>query len=338
MSRLDELPLDQRAALALLLAQRKSYAEVSGMLGIADRAVHDRAHAALAVLAPAQARGLSAEDRESIGEHLLGQQTGIAERLRTRTLLDTSAQARDWAHAVRAELAPLAGDALPEVPTVEEPGAIAAASAPAGGASATAVATPAPPSAGRGGRPPAPGASARATGAGTGPPLPSSRVGGALVLAAIVAAVVVAVVLLTSGGSSHKHAHGSGASTAAAATTTTGPAVTAKIPLRSPSSASRSVGLLQILAEGSKRAFYVVAEHMPASNGFFYALWLYNSPTRQEPLGKAPPVGSSHRLEGGGALPADAGEFHEVLLTRETSPRPSHPGTIVLRGAFTAGA
>ena len=52
MSRLDELPPDQRAALSLLLRQRKSYAEVATLLGISERAVHDRAHAALAVLAP----------------------------------------------------------------------------------------------------------------------------------------------------------------------------------------------------------------------------------------------------------------------------------------------
>ena len=61
MSRLDELPPDQRAALSLLLRQHKSYAEVAALLGIAERAVHDRAHAALAVLAPAQARELTPE-------------------------------------------------------------------------------------------------------------------------------------------------------------------------------------------------------------------------------------------------------------------------------------
>jgi len=54
MSRLDELPPDQRAALSLLLRQRKGYAEVAGLLHIPARAVHDRAHAALAVLARAR--------------------------------------------------------------------------------------------------------------------------------------------------------------------------------------------------------------------------------------------------------------------------------------------
>ena len=74
MSRLDELPPDQRAALSLLLRQRKSYADVAAILGIPARAVHDRAHVALAMLAPRQARGLAPEHREEIGEYLLGQQ------------------------------------------------------------------------------------------------------------------------------------------------------------------------------------------------------------------------------------------------------------------------
>ncbi len=69
MSRLDDLPPDQRATLSLLLGQRKSYAEVGELLGIPDRAVHDRAHAALAVLDPVEARALTAERREDVGEY-----------------------------------------------------------------------------------------------------------------------------------------------------------------------------------------------------------------------------------------------------------------------------
>ena len=104
MSRLDDLPHDQRAALSLLLRQRKSYAEVASLLGIEQRAVHDRAHAALAVLAPREARQLSAERREEIGEYLLGQQASLGGRLRTRTYLEGSAPARGWARALAAEL------------------------------------------------------------------------------------------------------------------------------------------------------------------------------------------------------------------------------------------
>ena len=79
------------------------------MLGIAEHAVHDRAHAALAVLAPRQARELTPDRRLEIGDYLLGQQPGVAERLRTRTLLGSSEPARAWATALAAQLAPLAG-------------------------------------------------------------------------------------------------------------------------------------------------------------------------------------------------------------------------------------
>jgi len=322
MSRLDELPPDQRAALSLLLRQRKSYTEVAAMLGIAERAVHDRAHAALAVLAPRLAREVPREHREEVGDYLLGQQAGVAERLRTRTYLGGSEPARAWALALSAELAPLSGGPLPDVPP---PQAAAVPSGLGGGATFT--------PAGRPGLYAAAPAPARS--------LPSSRLGGALVLLAILAAVVVVIVLLTGGSSSHK-ASGSGATTSASATgtgtatgTSTGPTISARLPMRSPSRVSRSLGLAQILTEGSKQAFYMVAEQLPPTRGFFYALWLYNSPTSHEPLGKAPPVGASHRLEGGGALPPDAASYKEILLTRETSTRATHPGRVVLRGRFS---
>ena len=100
MSRLDDLPPDQHATLSLLLGQRKSYAEVAALLNIPAQAVHDRAHAALAVLAPREARELTAAWREDIGDYLLGQQAGVAERLATRTYLDSSGPARTWARAI----------------------------------------------------------------------------------------------------------------------------------------------------------------------------------------------------------------------------------------------
>ena len=93
MSRMDSLPPDQRAALSLLLSQRKSYAEVAELLQIAPEAVHDRAQAALAILAPGEARALTAYERSEVGDYLLGQ-SGIAERLKIRTYLSDSEPAR----------------------------------------------------------------------------------------------------------------------------------------------------------------------------------------------------------------------------------------------------
>jgi len=321
MSRIDDLPPDQNAALSLLLLRRKSYAEVATLLGIEERAVHDRAHAALAVLAPRQARELTPERREEIGDYLLGQQASVSERIRARSFLDGSAPGRAWANALSAELAPLAGDSLPDIPE----GAPEPAGAPDAHSHAKqhGTADAARSSAGRAAR-----------------QLPSSRVGGALLLAAIVAAVVVAIVLIAGGGGSPKHQ----SSNASATATSTGAGSTAattgktkenrRITLTSPDPASKSIGVAEVLSEGSKYAFYLAAEHLPASKGFFYAVWLYNSPTSHEALSRSPAVGSNGRLQGGALLPSDAGKYHTMLLTRETSQRPAQPGPTVLSGAF----
>jgi hypothetical protein len=330
MSRLDELPPDQRAALSLLLRQHKSYAEVSSLLGIAERAVHDRAHAALAVLAPRQARELTPERRLEIGDYLLGQQPGVAERLKTRTYLSGSDPSRAWANEIAAQLAPLAGADLPEVPAglgtathgpaTQRPERVGdlASSAHAGGSSA-------------GGATPLT-APARS---------PSSRVGGAVLLAVIVAAVVVAVVLIIGGSSNGKKASTAASTSASTSTGTTGaagktgPTIDNKIALKSPDRRSDSVGVVYVLSEGSKRAFFIQAQHVAASKGFYYAIWLYNSHTSALPLSKSPAVGSTHSFAGGSALPSNAGDFREILVSKETSPHPTHPGPIVLRGPFS---
>jgi hypothetical protein len=315
MSRLEELPPDQRAALSILLRQRKTYAEVAGMLGIGEQAVHDRAHAALAVLAPGLARGLDPAIREEIGDYLLSQQPGVAERLRTRTLLSSSLPASRWAQALAAELSGL-GE-LPEIPPAPL-GAPPPAPAPAPAqpySLAEAAASPSlwePPAA------------------------PSSRLGGALLLAAILAAVIVVVILVFAGGGSSKKA-ATVASTGSTSTSakTTEPKEEARFPLKPTDPNSRSTGAVEVLSEGSKRAFYIQAEHIPSTNHFFYAIWLYNSPSSAYPLSKSPPVGKSHKLAGAALLPENAGEYKEILLTRETSDHPAHPGHVVLRGTFT---
>ncbi|HWX74057.1 MAG TPA: sigma-70 region 4 domain-containing protein, partial [Solirubrobacteraceae bacterium] len=323
MTRLDDLPPDQRAALSLLLSQGKTYAEVAELLGIGERAVHDRAHAALAMLAPREARELTPERREEIGDYLLAQSAGLAERLRTRSLLDDSPAAQAWAAAVADELEPLASGPLPEIP---DHGA-APAPAPDG--------PPPPPRAPLdaahpgGSDPPSRPSGGRAT------QLPSSRVGGAILLA-VIAAVVVVVVLLASGGSAHNHARANGASASATSATSSGSSTTPRasetkrLTLTPPDPASKSLGVAAVLQEGSTYAFYLAAERLPPSHGFFYAVWLYNSPSSFEALSKSPPVGSNGRLQGGSLLPANAANYHQMIVTRETSERPTTPGPIVL--------
>jgi sigma-70-like protein len=328
MSRLDELPPDQRAALSLILRQRKSYAELAAVLGIPEGAVHDRAHAALAVLAPRQAREVPAERRQEVGDYLLGQQPGVAERLATRAFLGDDEAARAWASTLAGELAPLATDPLPDIPP-----ASAAAAANGDGARGAAPATretraPAEPS---------PAETPTGTAGRASAPLPSSRLGGALLLGAIVAAVVVAVILLSGGGSHGKGAKASSAAASTTSTTAAGPKVAQRLALRSPTPGSSTIAVVEILAEGNKRAYYLAAEHLPPSRGFTYVIWLYNSPTSSKPLSRSPAVASNEKLAGGALLPSDAGNYREMLITRETAEHPTQPGPIVLRGAFSLG-
>ncbi len=323
MSRLDELPPDQRAALSLLLRQRKSYAEVATLLGIGELAVHDRAHAALVVLAPRRARELTAEQRLEIGDYLLGQQPGVAERLRTRSYLSASEPARSWATELAAQIGSLAGEQLPEIPA-----GTPSAAAPAGkpGPQRVGDLSAASPQTAR---------SADAATA-TARSLPSSKLGGAVLLTVIVAAVVVAVVLLSGGSGASKSGANAGTTVKTASTATkTGPTIDDQITLSPVDSASGTVGVVYVLSEGSKRAFFIQVQHIPETKGFYYAVWLYNSPRSELPLSKSPKVGSSHSFAGGSALPSNAAEYHEILLTKETTAHPTHPGSVVLRGSFS---
>jgi Sigma-70, region 4 len=327
MSRLDDLPPDQRATLSLLLRRGKSYAEVAGMLEIDERAVHARAHAALAVLAAKEARELTAAQREEVGDYLLGQRSGVTERLATRSYLDGSPQARAWATALAGELEPLAGSALPEIPNGARPAATRAAAAPA----AASASLPTAPRPERAAQP----RSAAST----------ARIRGALLLVVIVAVVVVAIVLVTGGGGSSSNSAGSTGS-AASETRSSGKETTGtqksqakedkRITLTSPDASSKAVGVAEVLSEGSQYAFYLAAQHLAPSkgNGFFYAVWLYNSPSSYEALSRAPDVGTGGNVQGGALLPKDAGKYHTMLLTRETASKPTRPGPVILRGAF----
>jgi hypothetical protein len=295
MSRLDDLPPDQRAVLLLLVRQGKSHAEIAEMLGIPQHTVRDRARAALDALA------------------------------------DEPGAAADTA------LAPVpasGGQARRSSPI----GSLR----PSASSSSSASSSPEMQDTGFSGS------------------LPSSRRGGALLLAALVVIVAVAVILITDGGSSHKTSSGqtgstagTTASTASTSSTSTTPATSTtsstpthagkptldkQIALTSPGEPnSKTVGLVEVLSEGSKRAFYIAAEHLPPSTGFFYAVWLYNSPTSSAPLGKIPPVSSNGQAQGGALLPANAGDYREILLTRETNSHAAQPGPVVLSGAFSLG-
>ncbi len=166
---------------------------------------------------------------------------------------------------------------------------------------------------------------------------PSSRTTGALLLGGIVIVIVVAVILI-SGGSGKSS--GSSASTASSTQSTTTasagkPSLKNTIALTPLEPTLKASGTAYVLSENGRSAFYITAQGLPPSSGFFYAVWLYNSPSSTTPLGRASNVGSDGRMQGGNPLPTNANLYHQLIVTRETSTHPSHPGPIVLRGTFS---
>jgi hypothetical protein len=340
--RLQEIPPDLRATLALLLDQRRRYSEIAALLSIEERAVHDRAHAALALLVPRQARELNPAQREQVGEYLLGQ-ASPTERSAAVAYLESSAAARAWAQALAVELAPLSSVALPTIPaTRPAPQAPVANGAPADG-----------------GISPASGA-ARA---------PSSRRGGAILLGGLALVVVVAVALIVGlgGGSSPSSAttstapgasSGSGGSggtsstpTSTSTSTTSGaaakqgtstqsgksssaPRLTATLPLTPTHSASKALGLVEVIAQHDEHAFILAAERLPPTHGFHYAAWLYNTPTDAYFLGGGTTVGSNGTLKAAQTLPVNAAHYATIILTEQHEEQPKQPGPIVLSGPF----
>jgi hypothetical protein len=360
MSRLQDLPPDLHAALSLVVGQDRDYGSLAAILGIEERAVHDRAHAALAMLAPLQARELSPDQREYVGEYMLGQ-ASPPRRAATRAYLASSAPARAWAHALALELAPLAAHGLPEIPDGPPDGPPDAPGVPAPRDPAPPARDPASPAAD-----PAPrAADPIPPAADPAPPPPTSRRGGAILLGGLAVVAIAAVALivgLSSGGGSGTPSTPAATGTSTTASSKTGSTsktdssggsgnsgstatgssspgkthVEATLPLTPPSgSSSKALGLVEVASRSGAHAFLIAAEHLPPTTNFRYAAWLYNTSTHESfLLGRGPTVGSDGKLTAAGGLPENASTYNEIVLTEEQSEKPKSPGTVVLGGAF----
>lgn len=345
MSRLDELPADQKATLQLLLKQGKSYGELATLLRLEPGAVRERALNALDALGPDAADGLTPQRQDELSDYLLGQQTASA-RAATRTFLEGSAAGRAWARVVSTQLRPLAGDALPEIPAeaaeVEEAfGALSARHE----------------------------ARERQE--------QSSKVGGVLLLLGAAAIVAVLVVLVVSrlGGDDDTETSADDSPTATQADTGTGTGTTADpnggIELQIPMSSTKSDALAAgfVLKQGSGRVLGINGQNFPATDGksFNYAVWLYSSPSKAVRLGfvgtgvaatgadkgrlvtgadpdqieqaaksitnakeKAAAIATARQIR---AALKDLYSYKELIITREPAGQDSRtPGTIVVSG------
>ncbi len=321
MNESTQLTPDQQAVLALLLRQRKSYADVAGMLKIDEQAVRGRAYEAISTLGSGAGTSLLHSHREEIGDYLLGQRAELSQA--TSAYLLTLSNARAWAQAIRTQLQSIAPDPLPALP---EP--------------ARAAPDPPPPVQ------PVPEGGVRLSEAYpeslSAPSTTStSRRAGALLLVAILAVVVVAVVLIVNGGGSATTSTRGETQTpstgtaATSSTTSTTPTLDSRAKLTAPEPGEPQKGVVYVASEGGRHAFYLTAEHLAPTEGFFYVAWLYDSPTKAIALGKAPQVKSNGKLEGAGPLPTGSSKYHKFIVTEETNQSAAQPGKIVLSGAFT---
>lgn len=345
MIRYEELPPDQRAVLSLLLRQRKRYDEVASALGIQPAAVHDRAHAALTVLAPSQARLVEPAARERIGEYLLGQQSP-EEAAATKQYLADSTAAREWARTLAVELVKLAAHSLPEIPAAAGP-----VPPPATPAPAPAVAAP---------RSEGGAAAADASGKPDGTTPQISRRGGALLLACIVvvAAVVVAIVL-SSGGSGGSNRSGNQAASRSSTknesakeeagsheTSSSSPSTGSgkgkvkleKLAEMKPTAVgSPAKGFAAIVSKEGAHAVEIEANGLPPTQGFSYVVWLTGANGEPSTLGRIPSVNSKGQVKVIEALATSPSSVKGIEISRETSAHPKSPGTLVLKGTFVGG-
>ncbi|MGH2869461.1 MAG: RNA polymerase sigma factor [Solirubrobacteraceae bacterium] len=128
MASLDNLPADQRAVLQLVLQRGRSYDQIATLLSIDRGAVRARALSAFDALGPQT--GVPDDRREVIADYLLGQLEPET-AAQARESIAGSPSERAWARVVASELAPLAGEQLPEIPAAPSPSAEPAPEAPA---------------------------------------------------------------------------------------------------------------------------------------------------------------------------------------------------------------
>lgn len=317
MTSLEHLPPDQRATLTLLLGRGKSCEEVASLLNIEPRAVHDRAHAALAVLAPRLARQLDPQSRERIGEYLLGRQDEQT-AAQTKAQLAASAPQREWARAVALQLVQLTAGPLPHIPEATPERASRRGGAIVLAAIAVlivAVIVVVLTTGGSGNRTANQSASTRTDAA------------------------------RTEGGTGKQRHHKASGRKGKKAGGASGQArkIESQMNLTAAESGSSAAGVLLVVSENGQKGLLLDAEHLPPTEKFVYYLWLVDSTGKAKPYAivapSVPATGKSkERMIAVTLLPSTASSYDKVELTKQTEANPTTPSSeAVLDGTFSLG-
>jgi hypothetical protein len=375
MSALDDLAPDQRAVLQLVLQRGRSYDDIAQLLSIDRAAVRQRALDAFDALTPATV--LPGPEQALVTDYLLGQlpekvaeqvysflQASDADRawalaivdvitpLVSHSLpeipvggLDPARPADDLgAGGLERDSDSLTSAAAfpPEDEPYESDQSVPSAPAAEGLLPPVASATWQDPEFEFGGE-----------------DRPSSRRGGAilLVIVAVVIAAAVVIAVATSGSpakhpvsaansttagqTTHTSTTGTTGTTSTTGTTTTAatttPQILAQLNLTSPTGASSTLGIAQVVRDAGVTGIVIDAQGVPPNTSHnAYAVWLYNSPSSHKFVGFVPNlVGANGKLATEGRLPPHAASYHHVLITLETQSKPTSPGEVVLSGTFS---
>jgi len=358
MSPLSALAPDQRAVLELLLRQGRDYAELSELLGLPEAAVRERAHTALAALAPDRPAPVGEDG--AVADWILGQQDDAEAKATSGSIARMPAWHR-WASDVLDRLSEVDGAELPELPQPEKGDASGRAAAeaalgrpepqpkrkrPVRDATAAAGAQHArrradeAAAAGKG-RPAKPQPRpAAVTSAADG--LRSSRRGGLVLLAGAAIAVAVVLFFVFRGGDDNPK-------TASATATPTATAsaqadVVTQVALQG--KGNKSAGLMQVYKrDAGGLVFALAAEKLPANEQReVYAVWFTGKGVKPRLLGYAQAqVGKEGTLQTGGPQKGQETQFakwltdyDKIVLARASadSANAKTPGPVVLQGAL----
>jgi hypothetical protein len=306
MAGLDSLTDSQSAILQLLLKRAKSYEQIDAMLKLQAGAAQSRAHDAIDAIGPWRAEIGDARCHE-IADYLLDQQSETV-RAATNEYLSDSAAGRRWARAVADALRPIAAGELPRIPPdpVEAP----------------------PPAA----PPPAPPAAHSQRSA---PDGRDSQLATRLLFGALGLAVAIAVIIVTGVFSDDVKTTTSTVTRTASTTPSSSPQTISQGTLTAPGGgdATADTGIIHYRQTNNFKLLVAAKNLKPPPSGSAYGIWLYTSESEKLFLGfPMATVSDAGTLDVVADLTPDTPNFDEVLVTRETTEKPTSPGEIILRG------
>jgi hypothetical protein len=369
MSPLSALAPDQRAVLELLLRQDRDYAELSELLGLPEAAVRERAHTALAALAPDRPAPVGEDG--AVADWILGQQDDAEAEATSGSIARMPAWHR-WASDVLDRLSEVDGAELPELPQPQTGGETAAqtaverpepqprrkrpvrdATAAAGAqharrradaAAASGKSRPAAPAAkGRAGQ----GAKRPAAAEETSTPLRSSRKGGLVLLAGAALAVAVVLFFVFRSGDGDQSTASTGATPTPTASAEQQPV--AELPLKGVG--NQSQGLMRVFQQQGGAAglqFALAVEKIPANRkNEVYGVWFTKKGGKPRALGfSQSQVGKQGVFTAGGPQKGQEADFAKwladydaVVIARApvSGKKTTQLGPVVVRGTLPGG-